>query len=170
MTKHLTLKHIFDTDEETFWPKVFFNADYNRRLYAEALKYKRWELLDQHEEPGGVIVRRAVMEPNFDVPSLLKKAIGDGVAYTEEGRYDPKSKRWRYTITPNRMAERLTTRGEYWVEPRGEKKIERICTVDLEAKIFGIGGALESFIEKQTREAYDVTTRFTNQFIRDNGL
>lgn len=170
MATHLTLKHIFDTDEETFWPKVFFSADYNRRLYLEVLKYNRWELVDQHEEAGGVIVRTAIMDPAFDVPKLLKKAIGDNVAYTESGRYDPATKRWRYTITPNRMAERMTTRGEYWVESRGEKKIERICTVDLEAKIFGIGGMLESFIEKQTREAYETTARFTNQYIRENGL
>lgn len=170
MATHLVLKHVFDTDEATFWPKVFFNPEYNKRLYHEVLKYKRWEILEQREEPGGAIIRRTVMEPNFDVPGLLKKAIGDGIAYTEEGRFDPVGKRWRYTITPNRMAEKLTTRGEYWVEARGEKKIERICTVDLEAKIFGIGGALESFIEKQTREAYAQTMLFTNKFIRENGL
>jgi Protein of unknown function (DUF2505) len=170
MATHFTLKHIFEIDAESFWPKVFFNPDYNRRLYDEALKYKRWELLEQREESGGAIVRRAIMEPNFDAPTLLKKAIGDGVAYTEEGRFDPATKRWRYSITPNRMADKFMTRGEYWVESRGEKKIERICTVDLEAKIFGIGGALESYIEKQTREAYETTCRFTNQFIRDSGF
>lgn len=170
MAKHLTLKHVFNIDEATFWPKIFFSPEYNRQLYTEALKYNRWEVLDQHEEPGGVIVRRAAMDPNFDVPSLLKKAIGDNVAYTEAGRFDPATKRWTYVITPNRMAERMTTRGEYWVESRGEKKIERICTVELEAKIFGIGGMLESFIEKQTREAYETTAVFTNKFIRDNGL
>ena len=170
MATHLILKHLFDTDEGTFWPKVFFDPEYNRRLYSEALRYKRWELVEQREEPNGAIVRRAVMEPAFEVPALLKKAIGDGISYTEEGRFDPVGRRWRYTITPNRMADKLTTRGEYWVEARGEKKIERICTVDLEAKIFGIGGALESFIEKQTREAYDATMRFTNAFIREKGL
>ena len=170
MATRITLKHLFDTDEATFWPKVFFDRDYNQRLYHEALRYKRWELLEQREEPGGAIVRRASMEPAFEVPALLKKAIGDGISYREEGRFDPATRRWRYTITPNRMAVKLTTRGEYWVEARGDKQIERICTVDLEAKIFGVGGALESFIEKQTREAYDTTMRFTNAFIREKGL
>jgi hypothetical protein len=170
MATHLTLKHVFETDEETFWPKVFFNAEYSRRLYHEALKYKRWDLQEQREESGGVIYRRALMEPNFDVPSLLKKALGDGITYTEEGRWSPTDKRWRYAITPNRMADKMLTRGEYWVESRGPKKIERICTVDLEAKIFGIGGALESYIEKQTRDAYETTMRFTNKFISENGL
>jgi hypothetical protein len=170
MATRITLKHLFDTDEATFWPKVFFDREYNHRLYHEALRYKRWELLEQREEPGGAIVRRATMEPAFEVPALLKKAIGDGISYTEEGRFDPATRRWRYTITPNRMADKLTTRGEYWVEARGAKQIERICTVDLEAKIFGVGGALESFIEKQTREAYDTTMRFTNAFIREKGL
>jgi hypothetical protein len=170
MATRITLKHLFDTDEATFWPKVFFDREYNQRLYHEALRYKRWALLEQREEPGGAIIRRAEMEPAFEVPALLKKAIGEGISYTEEGRFDPATRRWRYTITPNRMADKLTTRGEYWVEARGPKQIERICTVDLEAKIFGIGGALESFIEKQTREAYDTTMRFTNAFIREKGL
>lgn len=170
MATHLTLKHVFETDEATFWPKVFFNADYNQRLYAEALKYKCWEILEQREEPGGAIIRRARMEPNFAVPSLLKRVIGDGIMYEEAGRFDPATKHWSYTITPNRMPDRMTTRGEYWVESRGEKKIERICTVELEARIFGVGGALESFIEKQTRTAYETTMRFTNQYIHEHGL
>ena len=74
------------------------------------------------------------------------------------------------TITTSKLPDKVKIGGEFWVEPRGEKKIERFCRCDIEVKIFGVGGAIEGFIEKTTRDSYEKAARFTNQFIRDKGL
>lgn len=164
-----TLRHTFPTDIDTFWTKVFFELDYNRGLYA-ALKYKVWEQLERRDEPDGTIHRRARLEPSFDVPALLKKVIGDGVSYVETGRYDPKSRRWAFEIVPSKMPDRVKTTGEYWVDARGAKEVERSCAVSIDASIFGIGGALESYLEKTTRESYEVAARFTREWLAARGL
>ncbi len=60
--------------------------------------------------------------------------------------------------------------GTLWVEPRGEKKIERICEVELEVNVFGIGGVVEKFIADTTRESYEKTALYTNDFLARKGL
>lgn len=165
------MRHTFRCDEETFWGKVFFDEEYNRRLYGpEALKYKQWKLLSLDRKPDGGIARRALMEPPFEAPAVVKKLLGDGITYTEDGTFDPVAKRWRYKIIPSKLADKFTSEGEYWLEPRGDKQLLRICTVKLEVRVFGVGGAVEGFIEKQTKESYEVAARFTNGFIREKGL
>ena len=164
-----TLKHLFPTDAATFWSKVFFDPEYNRGLYA-ALKYKSWEQVDKREDPDGTIRRRARMEPAFDAPGIVKKVVGDGISYVEDGVYDPKTGKWVYEIVPSKMPDKIKTHGEYWVEARGPHEVERICTVNIDASIFGIGGALESYLEKTTRESYEVAARFTRDFLGRHGL
>ncbi len=72
-----------------------------------------------------------------------------------------------YRTIPSKMADKLTVKGEYWVEPRGEKQLERIISCEINCSIFGLGGTVESFIEKQTRESYEIVARFTNEFIAE---
>ena len=53
------------------------------------------------------------------------------------------------------------------VEPAGEGKCRRIADISMEAKVFGVGGMLESTTEKNMRQGYDASARFMNQWIRD---
>ena len=60
--------------------------------------------------------------------------------------------------------------GKFWVEPRGDKRIERICEVDISVNIFGVGGIVEKFVESETRDSYEKATVFTNDWIKKHGL
>jgi hypothetical protein len=165
-----TVKHTLDIGADAFWKKLFFDAEYNRRLFLEALKFQEWQVLEEKDLGGGAIQRKVRQTPQVAVPSILKKVVGDSFYYTEEGRFDPERKRWSYRIVPSKLADKILTSGEFWVEPLGDKKVQRFCTVDLEIKIFGVGGAAESFVEKQTREIYDQAAAFTNRYIQEKGL
>ncbi|AKF04554.1 DUF2505 domain-containing protein [Sandaracinus amylolyticus] len=165
-----TLKNIFETDKDTFWAKVFFDEEYNRRLYLEALGFKGYELLELKELPGGVRTRRIRTEPKSEAPAVVTKLIGGDISYTEEGRWDPSTGIWKYTITTSKLSDKISIAGTFWVEPRGDKRIERICENDIQVKIFGVGGTVEGFIEKTTRDSYAKTEAFTNAFIREKGL
>ena len=101
---------------------------------------------------------------------MVTKLIGGGLSYTEVGRFDAKTQKWSYDITTNKMADKVRIGGTLWVEPRGEKKIERICEVDLQVNVFGIGGMVEKFIADTTRESYEKTAKYTNEFIASHGL
>jgi hypothetical protein len=166
----LTLKHVFNTDAETFWSKVFFDEEYNRRLYLDALGFRGFELLELTKNPDGSVDRRVRTTPKEEVPGILKKYIGGEFSYMEQGHFDPVKKLWKYKIEPSQMAEKVHIAGEYWVEPRGEKQIERVCTVDLEVKVPFIGGGIEAFIGDQTKRSYELAHAFTNKFLAEKGL
>jgi hypothetical protein len=165
-----TVRHVFHTDRDSYWNKVFFDAEYNRRLYLEGLGFKSYELIEQTGGPGEVRTRKMRSEPKSEAPAVVQKLIGGGISYVEVGRWDPKTGIWKYDITTSKLADKISTGGTFWIEERGPKKIERICEVELQVKIFGVGGVVEQFIEKTTRESFEDTARFTHRFISEKGL
>lgn len=168
MATHFTVRHTFEgVDVDTFWEKIFFDQEFNRRLYLDELKFETYEVVEQQSEPNGVVTRRVRQTPRSDAPAVVKKLVGDSVSYIEEGRFDPQTKRWRYSITPSKMADKIRIGGEFWVEPKGENAVERVCTVDLEVKVFGVGKTVEGFIEKQTKDSYEKAASFTQRYIRE---
>jgi hypothetical protein len=66
--------------------------------------------------------------------------------------------------------DKIKTRVTMWIEPKGDKVIDRVVEVDNTVKIFGVGSVLEAFIEKQTRANYDAAAEFTQRWIAEKGL
>lgn len=165
-----TIRNVFETDVDTFWNRVFFDDEYNRRLYMDALAFKRFEVLSQTGGPGETRTRTMVTEPKTEAPAVVQKLVGGSFSYTEQGSWDPRTKVWTYAITTSKLSDKVKVGGRYWCELLGDKRLERVCEIELEVKVFGVGGVIEQFMEKTTRESYEDTTRFTNAFIREKGL
>lgn len=163
------VRHKFDVDADTFWDKVFFDEEYNRRLYIEALGFRSFEVEKLDRRDDGTVTRRIRLVPQEDAPGPIKKILGGEFAYIEEGSFDPQKKLWTYRIQPSTMADKVDTHGQFWVEPTAGG-VERVCTVNLSVKVFGVGKLAEGFIEKQTRKNYDLAAAFTNQYLRDKNL
>jgi hypothetical protein len=109
-------------------------------------------------------------EPKTQTPAVVEKLIGGSITYSETGRFDAKTGKWTYDITTSKLSDKIKISGTLWVEPRGEKKIERFCEIDIEVKVFGVGGTIEKFVADTTRESYEKTGRFTNAWIAKKGL
>jgi hypothetical protein len=165
-----TVRDIFETDVDTYWSEMFFDEEYNSRLYREGLGFKDFAVLELTGEKGGPRTRKMRTEPAADAPAVVRKLIGDSLTYTESGSFDPAKKLWTYTIATSKLADKVHIGGKLWAEPKGPKKLERIAEIEIEVKIFGVGGAVEKFIEKTTRDSYVKATAFTNRFIREKGL
>ncbi len=166
----VTLRHEIDTDEDTFWAKIVFNEEFNKKLYEGALKFPGWKLLDSKEDDLKIVRRVQVDPPVGDLPGPVKKVIGDRLAYTEEGTFDKKAKRYSFKVTPSTMAEKTKVSGELWAEKIGDKKIRRMCRISVEVKVFMVGGMVEDRIMADLRSSYDNSTTYTNQYIKENGL
>jgi len=166
----VTLRHEIDTDEDTFWAKIVFNEEFNKKLYEGALKFPGWKLLDNKEDDLKIVRRVQVDPPVGDLPGPVKKVIGDRLAYTEEGTFDKKAKRYSFKVTPSTMAEKTKVSGELWAEKIGDKKIRRMCRISVEVKVFMVGGMVEDRIMADLRSSYDNSTTYTNQYIKENGL
>lgn len=165
-----TIRHTFNTDIDTFWDKIFFDPEYNDALFKQHLGFTEYEVLELDRKEDGSVTRRVRAVPKAEVPKAVKKVIGDSVGYTEVGRFDPRTRRFHVEVIPNAAADKIKTKLSMWVEPRGDKHVERFVEVENEVKIFGVGKVVEGVIEKQTRDNYGRAADFTNQWIKDKGL
>ena len=165
-----TIKHTIETDIDTFWNKVFFEPEFNRRLFTEHLGFTSYQVLEDRTDPDGVRHRRVECVPKVELPAPARKVFGDNLGFVEVGRYDPAVKRYYVQVLPKTGGDKIKTATEIWVEPTGDKRCERIVSVDNSVKIFGIGTLIEGFIEQQTRDSYAKGAEYTNRFIREQGL
>lgn len=167
----ITLRHEIETDEDTFWSKIVFDEGFNKKLYIDELEFPQWKLLEMKDDDAK-ISRRVLVEPaTSDLPGPIKKAIGgDKLAYTEEGTFDKKSKRYVFKTIASLMPDKTKVSGEMWAEKIGDKKIRRVARMTVEVKIFMVGGMVEDRIIKDLQSSYDASTTFTNRYIKEHGL
>ena len=165
-----TITHTIETDLDTFWNKVIFDAEFNRALFQDFLGFTTYRVVEDRTEPNGEIHRRIECTPKVELPAAARKIFGDNLGYTEVGRYDPKLRKYFVQVLPNVGGDKVKTTTEIWAEPAGDKRVERIVNVDNTVKVFGLGTLLEGFIEQQTRDNYARAAEYMNRWIRERGL
>jgi hypothetical protein len=99
------------------------------------------------------------------MPGPVAKLMGSNFRYTEEGTWDKGTKIWRWKMTPSTMAEKLRNEGTMRIEEIGGDKVRRIADLVMEAKVFGIGGLIESSAEKELRNGWDQSAVFQRKWI-----
>ena len=164
-----TLRHEIDTDEETYWSRCVFDADFNHKLYIDALRFPEWKLLDSKEDDATIWRRIQVEPPMGNMPGALKKVLGDRLSYVEEGTFDKKTKRYSFKVTPSTLADKTKVTGELWCEKAGDKKVVRRCKITVEVKVFMVGSMVEERILEDLRSSYDKGAVYTNQWLAKNG-
>jgi hypothetical protein len=161
-----TIRHPFETDEATFWRDVFFDHAFVERLYKEALGCTSVVFHeDTGDAPAGRTRRLAFTQP-IDAPAPIRKLFGESTTMEERGRFDPAAKRWRFTMVPDRMADKIRIAGETWLEPRGAGQVERVTEMEYAVSIFGLGGVIEKFMASSTEESFVKQVRFTRDYLR----
>ena len=98
----------------------------------------------------------------------MQKLLGGEFSYLEEGVFD--GEKYTFSVIPSVMADRIKIRGEIRAEARGEGKMERVCSMQISIKIFGLGKVVEGFVDDTTRQNYDRGARYIQRFIREQGL
>ncbi len=162
-----TLTHEINCNVDTFW-KVFLDKEFNEKLYKGPLGFPDFTIVEQKETDTNV-TRKVAAQPKMEVPGAVQKLIGPGFRYTEEGSMTKSERIWRWKMTPSTLADKLFTSGTVRVEPIGDSKVRRIAEMNIEAKIFAVGGLIESSAEKQMREGWDRSAVFMNTFIENGG-
>jgi hypothetical protein len=163
-------EHVFNCSEATFWDKVFFDDEYNRRQFSDVLHFSLWKEVERRDDGNQIHRRVQAAPPLGDVPGPLKAVIGDSAGYEERGVFDKQKRRYTVKVTPNKMADKITIEIAMWTEPSGENKLRRIVEGTVTAKIFGVGGMLEKKMISDLERSYEKTATFTNQFIQEKGL
>jgi hypothetical protein len=166
----VTLRHDVDCDEDTFWDKIVFEEGFNKQMYEGDMKFPSWKLLESKDN-GDKITRKVFVDPPVgELPGPIKKVLGNSLAYTEEGTFDKKTKRYTFKVTPSAMADKAKIHGELWAEKIGDKKTRRMCKITVEVKVMLVGGMIEDRIVQDLKKSYDDSTIYTNKYIKEHGL
>jgi hypothetical protein len=165
----LTLRHEMDCDEGTYWDKCVLDEEYNRRFFLEELKFKSYELIEQRDE-GDTVVRRARAESSAgNMPAAIKKVIGDSFSYIEEGTFDRKAKRYAFRTIPAAFPDKVKIQGTMRCEALGSKRVARISEIQVDVKVFIIGGMIEERIVDDIKRSYAKAAEFTNRWVKEKG-
>src|SRR4051812_43765770 len=105
------IAHEFDCSEETFWKIMFFDPEFNRRLFLETLRFPVWKVLEE-KVTDDTVERRIEAQPLVEnVPGPIRKVVGDRFGYIEQGTLDRKQNRYRFRIIPSSMADKTDISG-----------------------------------------------------------
>ena len=161
----VTIRDHYQCSEDTFWEKVFFDVDFNRRLFVEHLQFDRWEVTEHEEDEDGIRRIVEVVPTTAEVPAARRKVAGGSLGFREEGTFDRKARRHRFRVITSRLGDKLRVEGEIYVEPRGENTCERVVELSVNAKIFGIGGMLERRIIADIEMNYHKAATYANRVL-----
>lgn len=159
------ISHDIQCGVDLFW-KVFFDKTFNEQMFKTELGFPEYSVLELRETDKEIIRRVSAM-PKMNLPGPLSKLFGNGFRYVEEGHFDRQTKIWKWKMTPSTLADKLRQEGTLRVEPVGEHSVRRVAELIIEAKVFGVGGLIESTGEKQLRQGWDESARFLNKWLAD---
>lgn len=158
--KKLRVTTELDCDVETFW-KVFLSEDYNKKLFYDIFGFTEMVIVSQTDT-----TRRIRVIPKLNMPKPVMKLLGDSFGYQEEGRLDRDKNEWHWKMLPNTMGDKLKTEGVVRIVADGDK-CRRTDEATLEAKVFGLGGLIESSTEKEIRDAWDKELAFLKRYLKE---
>jgi hypothetical protein len=140
---------------DTFWAS-FLDESYLRALYLDELEARAFDVLEISDTS-----RKLRIVPKMKLPAPVAKLIGESFAYEEHGTLDRANNEWTWRMVqpanldpkskPRKDA--VTMRGTVRIEHSGEAHCRRTDSFAVEAKIFGLGGLIESTIDKELQSA-----------------
>ncbi len=163
-----TISDDFDTSPEHYW-QVFFDDAYNEALFKR-LKVGREQLeLSREGEGQDLVIRRKLrLSPQREVPSLVAKFVKGAITYTEQNVFTARNNTLDVVTIPGFMADQLTTRGVYRVQPLGPNKVRRTWEGEVNCKVPLLGGKVEKHIVEEVTQSYRDTTEFTRKWLADH--
>jgi len=160
-----TVTHEIDCSTDRFL-ELMLSTDFCRELFV-FLDVPEWEA--EQKDTGDVIVRHVNARSRIAMPGPLAKVLGERMlGFTEMTRFDKKTKEISFVVTlAGKMAERIKSEGVVRVEPLGTR-CRRVADLVHEASFFGIGGLIESSLEKTTRATWDKSALFMNRWVTEH--
>ena len=143
--------------------KLFLNQDLTDKIYMGFMTFKTLTNTDDSTQ----IVRTVQMSPNAKLPEPVASFVGANFNFVESGRLDKATMVWTYSQTPNAFADQLKLHGTVQAVSTGTNVVRRTVNVVAEANVFGIGGAIEAFMQAQWTSAWKASASFTNKWIAD---
>lgn len=147
---------------EDFW-KLFFDAEYQKAFYLDELKFKDFVVIENNGTS-----RKIRVSPRVNLPGPLASLVGDSFAYEEHGTLDRARGLWTWKMVKpagSSGKDMVSTSGTIKVVDDGANQSKRTDDMQIEGKIFGIGGMIESTIEKEVRASAAKEMAFLKRWV-----
>ncbi len=165
---HYRIEDEFQISRTRYW-EMFFDPDYNAALFEHLdIDCDPIELRREGEGDDEEILRVQQLTPRRELPSALKRIAKTAISYEERNHFRRSENRIKVVTTPSFMADKLSIRGDYFIEDRGENKVVRIWDAICECRVPFIGKKIESYLIDEIRNSYASTTEFTHRWIREH--
>lgn len=162
--RRLSIVQELATSVERHW-RIFFDDDYERALYAEGLRFPRYELVES-KKVGALLHRKIRVVPRLDAPGPVLKLLGSSFGYTEESSFDEQTGLLRCKVVPNVLGDRLGSEFSVRAEPLGADRCRRSVDIAIDARIFGVGSLVEAAFEKSMRDGWRDSAAFMTEWLR----
>ncbi|MCH2108150.1 MAG: DUF2505 domain-containing protein [Polyangiaceae bacterium] len=169
MTEKVRIVNRIECSETTFW-ELFRSQDYNQNIFLKRMNFPRWEIT-RLEEKGDRVERTVEVEPYIgELPPAVKKVIGERICYREEGSLNIPEKCYELRVISNVLPSKILVSGSQRTEKVDEHTVNRIFEMEVQVKIFGVGGLIEKSIVADLKKGYNLGAVYTNEYIREQGL
>jgi len=162
MTTRFTVRHALCCSPDEFWEHIHHDPAFHRGLNADYLGH-RYEVIEVDREAG---IYKARTWPQYEAPAAVQKFLDRTASFTEEGVLDYATMQYDFRIVPSVYADKLSSEGHLRAEPARDGECDRVVDFVVEAKVLGIGRLIESFLEKSTRESFDQSAVYVNEYLR----
>jgi hypothetical protein len=172
--------HECDCSEETFWAKINFDEEFNRRLFVDELDFERWSMLSLEENESELRwLVEAAARVNPRVPETFRRFLRHGLSYRETDVFEKKARRCRTFIVPLSMRRRFSITIDSQTVSLGANRCRVEYTIKVVASLFaslggnsafGISRVIEEEILRQFMEGFEVRAALTKRFIAEKSL
>jgi hypothetical protein len=162
-------RQIFDLSLETYWRELCLSLEYQKRVYCEALGCISMDVVEHTGSFETGMRRKLRFQKPLDAPAAITKLFGSTVTIEEHSEFDPVEQRWSFRIVPALMADRIDIRGVVRAR-ESQGKVEQLATNSVSVRLLGLGGIIEHFVAKSTKEGTADKTNFTRRYIAEKGL
>lgn len=156
-----TFKNIALSDYES---KVFMSEVFNEAIKGVAGLRSRE--VQERKEVNGKLFRKIRMQPERDLPAVLKKLVSGDLITTEESWFDPKTHSVEWTNKLSVLSDKVKLNGrvEMTEVPGG---VKRKLTGTIDVSIFGVGKLVEKAVIDDLTATYEKIAAFTQRWIDD---
>jgi hypothetical protein len=143
--------------------KLFVNQSINDQIFEGYVAFK----VLSNKEDSTQIERSVQCSPTARLPEPVASFVGANFNFVENGRFDKSTMVWTYSQTPSAFADQLKVRGTVQAVSVSPNVVRRTANIVVEANVFGIGGAIESFMQAQWTAAWHAGATFMNKWISE---
>ncbi len=169
--KTSTTSAVLPCTPKTFWA-AFLDEAYLHALYLEELECRAFAVIEINE-----MSRKLRIVPKMSLPAPVARLIGESFAYEDHGTLDRARSEWTWrmvqpaNLDPKSKPRKdvVTMHGTVRVEAAGDGHCRRTDDFCIEAKMFGLGGLVESSVEKELRRARAQEYAFLTRWLEKPG-